>query len=77
MHKIVLSLVLVFFGGGGGSWINVMLLVLSALVIGMYNLQEVSILLILFLSFLLVFGYVFKLFAMFVGLEEEGEEIPF
>ena len=55
------------------SW----LLVLSALVIGMYNLQEVSILLILFLSFILVFGYVFKLFAMFVGLEEEGEEIPF
>ena len=55
------------------SW----LLVLSALVIGMYNLQEVSILLILNLSFFFVFGSIFKLFAMFVGLEEEGEEISF
>ena len=55
------------------SW----LLVLSALVIGMYNLQEVSILLILNLSFIFVFGSIFKLFAMFVGLKEEGEEISF
>ena len=51
------------------SWLPV----LSALVIGMHNLQEVSILLILNLSFIVVFGSIFKLFAMFVGLEEEGE----
>ena len=52
------------------SW----LLVLSTiLVFGMFNLQKVSILLILNLSFIFVFGSIFKLFAMFVGLEEEGE----
>ena len=38
------------------SW----LLVLSTLVFGMYNLQEVSILLILNLSFIFVFGFIFK-----------------